>query len=83
MKTYTCKICKESKAPKFFHKKDVVTLDEIDEIQELICVDCKDVGDVAAKEYYCSGCEEKRPFSAFLAVMRKKILGKWSKDQGL
>ena len=78
--TYVCKACQKTKAMKFFTKKQVLTLVELDEVQELVCYDCKDVGDYATKAFYCSGCKKKKPFDAFLAVTRKWIQKRNPKD---
>ena len=80
VQTYTCKVCKKPKATKFFTKKLVLSLVELDEVQELVCYDCKDVGDLATKEFHCSGCKKKKPFDAFLAVTRKWIQKRNPKD---
>ena len=71
--TYTCKVCKKQKAMKFFTKKPLLSLIELDEVYELVCYDCKDVGDFATEYFYCSACKIKKPFDAFAAVQRKWI----------
>ena len=71
--TYMCKLCKRTRAVKFFAKITVSTLRESDELEELSCVDCKGYEDFAAEEYHCIGCKRKKPFDAFLGCTRKKI----------
>ena len=39
--TYMCKVCKKTRAVKFFDKMRVSTLRDSDELEELSCVDCK------------------------------------------
>ena len=65
-KTYMCKLCKRTRAVKFFDTVAVCTLRESDELEELSCVDCKVYEDFAAEENYCIGCKKKKPFDAFL-----------------
>ena len=71
VQTYLCKGCKKTRAMKYFTKKHVLSLVELDEVQELVCYDCKDEGEDATKEVYCSGCKKKKPLDTFLAVTRK------------
>ena len=78
-----CKVCKKTRALKFFDKKEVLSLLEIDETQQLVCFDCKDLDDFAAEEFYCTGCMEKKPFREFLAGMRKTITVGKRKSHGL
>ena len=71
--TYMCKVCKKTRAVKFFDKMTVSTLRDSDELEELSCVDCKGYEDFAAEEYHCVGCKREKPFGAFLGCTRKKI----------
>ena len=57
----------------------MLSLVELDEVQELVCYDCKDEGEDAIKEVYCSGCKKKKPLDTFLAVTRKWIHKKYNR----